>query len=66
MCQDGRILVHSIDKANQLNSFSSSISSLISDPKLPKHGPGPPDFGFKDIIIHVNEQDVIDQLKYLM
>lgn len=40
-----------------------SISSLNDVPKLPEHGPGPPDLEFNDIII--TEQDVIDQLKIL-
>lgn len=64
VCQDDRILVHHIDKANEFNSFFSSISSLNDVPKLPEHGPEPPDLEFNDIII--TEQDVIDQLKYLL
>ena len=63
MSQNGKILVHPIDKANKFNIYFSSISSINGDRELPKHRPGPPDFEFEDFMI--SEQDAIYQLKIL-
>ncbi|XP_062581833.1 uncharacterized protein LOC134243596, partial [Saccostrea cucullata] len=60
--QDGRILIHPIDKAEEFNNFFSNISHIENEPDLPEHGAGPPDY-FCDF--EINDQDVLDQLSIL-
>ena len=59
---NGKILIHPIDKADELNKYFAKISHVdnCNEPTLPPQGPGPP---YSIDKIHITVQDVIDQLQ---
>lgn len=51
------MLIHPIDKAEELNTFFSSISHIEHESNLPEHGPGPPEYDFPNF--ELSDQDFL-------
>lgn len=61
---NGKIHIHPVDKASELNKHFASISHIetTNEPRLPPQGPGPPHSIER---INITAQDVVDQLSNL-
>lgn len=57
MSQNGRVILHPIDKPNAFECYFCSISSITVDLEIPDHGSRSSVFEFEDLII--TEQDVM-------